>query len=97
MFFFFFFVLVEGATEKFAFPYAGRLLGIDIDRYGISVIECGGKGNLITFAKVASAFEIPYVVVADDDIKDVRVPLLTQKRGKNLKKKMIIIRRKTRH
>ena len=64
-------VLVEGATEKFAFPYAGRLLGIDIDRYGISVIECGGKGNLITFAKVASAFEIPYVVVADDDIKDV--------------------------
>ena len=64
-------VLVEGATEKFAFPYAGRLLGIDIDRYVISVIECGGKGNLITFAKVASAFEIPYVVVADDDIKDV--------------------------
>lgn len=64
-------VLVEGATEKFAFPYAGRLLGIDTDRYGISVIECGGKGNLITFAKVASAFEIPYVVVADDDIKDV--------------------------
>lgn len=64
-------VLVEGATEKFVFPYAGRLLDIDIDRYGISVIECGGKGNLLTFAKVASAFEIPYVVVADDDIKDV--------------------------
>ena len=75
-------VLVEGATEKFAFPYAGRLLGIDIDRYGISVIECGGKGNLITFAKVASAFEIPYVVVADDDIKDVSTITDPEKRKK---------------
>ena len=64
-------ILVEGATEKFVFPYAGRLLDIDIDRYGISVVECGGKGNLLTFAKVAAAFEIPYVVVADDDIKDL--------------------------
>lgn len=75
-------VLVEGATEKFAFPYAGRLLDIDIDRYGISVIECGGKGNLLTFAKVASAFEIPYVVVADDDIKDVSTINDPEKRKK---------------
>lgn len=64
-------IFVEGATEKFALPYAGRKLGIDIDRYGVSVVECGGKGNLITFAKVASAFEIPYVVIADDDIRDL--------------------------
>ena len=63
-------ILVEGATEKFAFPYAGRILNIDLDRYGISVIECGGKGNLLTFAKVANAFGIPYVVVVDEDIRD---------------------------
>ncbi len=64
-------IFVEGATEKFAFPYAGRKMDVDIDRYGISVVECGGKGNLLTFAKVATAFGIPYVVVADDDIKDL--------------------------
>ena len=64
-------LLVEGATEKFVFPMVSRLMGIDFDRYGISTIECGGKGNLCTFAKVASAFNIPYVVVADDDIKDL--------------------------
>ena len=63
-------VLVEGATEKFVFPYAGRLQNIDLDKLGISVVECGGKGNLLTFAKVASAFGIPYVVVADEDIRD---------------------------
>ena len=30
-------VLVEGATEKFAFPYASRKKSIDLDRFGISV------------------------------------------------------------
>jgi len=62
--------LVEGATEKFVFPYASRIAHINIDRYGVSIIECGGKGNLLTFAKVADAFDIPYVVVVDDDISD---------------------------
>ena len=63
-------VFVEGATEKFVFPYTGQKMGIDIDRYGVSIVECGGKGNLLTFAKVANSFGIPYVVVADDDIKE---------------------------
>ena len=58
-------VLVEGATEKFTFPYVSIHSGFDIDRYGISIIECGGKGNLLIFSKVAKAFNIPYVVVAD--------------------------------
>lgn len=66
-------ILVEGATEKFTFPAVSRKIGIDVDRYGISVIECGGKGNILLFAKVAEAFEIPYVVIADDDIKDASV------------------------
>ena len=64
-------LLVEGATEKFVFPSVSRLMGTDFDRYGISIVECGGKGNLVTFAKVASVFDIPYVVVADDDIKSL--------------------------
>lgn len=63
-------ILVEGATEKFVFPYAARKLGIDLDRLGISTVECGGKGNLLTFARVADAFRIPYIVVADNDIVD---------------------------
>jgi len=64
-------ILVEGATEKFVFPAVSRFMNVDCDRNGISIVECGGKGNLVTFAKVANAFDIPYVVVADDDIKDL--------------------------
>lgn len=64
-------ILVEGATEKFALPCVSRKRRIDLDRNGISVIECGGKGNILTFAKVADAFSIPYVAVVDDDIKDI--------------------------
>ncbi|MEN6595037.1 MAG: AAA family ATPase [Clostridiaceae bacterium] len=63
-------VFVEGSTEKFVFPYASRKQGIDLDRYGISVIECGGKGNLRIFAKIAHAFSIPFVIVVDSDIID---------------------------
>lgn len=54
--------------------------GVDIDRYGISVVELRGKGNLLTFAKVATAFGIPYVVVADDDIKDLALSKTLKKR-----------------
>lgn len=75
-------IFVEGATEKFVFPCAGRILNTDIDRHGISVIECGGKGNLITFAKVAKAFGIPYVVVADEDIRDTESISDLEKRKK---------------
>jgi predicted ATP-dependent endonuclease of OLD family len=61
---------VEGATENSHF-LCEHTFRFDIDRYGISIIECGGKGNLIIFSKVAKAFNIPYVVVADEDIKDI--------------------------
>lgn len=63
-------VFVEGATEKFVFPYVSRKQSIDLDRYGISVVECGGKGNLKIFAKIALAFSIPFVIVVDSDIID---------------------------
>ena len=75
-------IFVEGATEKFVFPCVGRMFNTDIDRHGISVIECGGKGNLVTFVKVAKAFGIPYVVVADEDIRDSESIIDPEKRKK---------------
>lgn len=61
-------LLVEGATEKLAFPLIAAAMKKDINRLGISVIECGGKANLPLFVRVAKAMSLTHVVVADDDI-----------------------------
>lgn len=61
--------LVEGNTEKIAVPLAMKALGIDINRMGISVIECGGKTKMPLFLRVIKSLSIPYVALADHDIK----------------------------
>src|SRR6476620_9874881 len=60
-------VLVEGRTEKLTFPLVFDALGVDADKEGILVLECGGKGNMPLFARICNACEIPYVVVHDRD------------------------------
>ena len=60
-------VLVEGRTEKLTFPLVFDALGVDPDKEGILVLECGGKGNMPLFARVANACSVPYVIVHDRD------------------------------
>jgi predicted ATP-dependent endonuclease of OLD family len=60
-------LLVEGRTEKLAFPFVFESLGYDVDREGIAVIECGGKSNISLFARVCNECGIPYVIVHDRD------------------------------
>jgi AAA ATPase domain len=60
-------VLVEGRTEQLVFPFVFQALGHDADRERISIVECGGKGNLPLFVRVCQAARIPYVVVHDSD------------------------------
>jgi putative ATP-dependent endonuclease of the OLD family len=60
-------MLVEGRTEKLAFPFVFEALGYDADREAISIIDCAGKGNIPLFAEICNACNIPYVVVHDRD------------------------------
>jgi len=60
-------LLVEGRTEKMTFPLVFQALGVDPDREGILVLECGGKGNMPLFARICNACDVPYVVVHDRD------------------------------
>jgi predicted ATPase len=60
-------VLVEGRTEKLIFPLIFDALGVDADKEGILVLECGGKGNMPLFARVCNACDVPYVLVHDRD------------------------------
>ena len=59
--------LVEGLTEKLTLPFAFEALGHDPDRARISIVECGGKGNIPLFAKVCRAVGLPFVAVHDRD------------------------------
>jgi energy-coupling factor transporter ATP-binding protein EcfA2 len=60
-------LLVEGRTEKLTFPFVFEALGIEPDKEGILVFECGGKGNMPLFARMCNACDIPYIVVHDRD------------------------------
>ena len=56
-------VLVADAVDKLAVSLTARSLAADLDRAGIEVIACGGKGNLLRYAELAAAFKIPAVVI----------------------------------
>jgi hypothetical protein len=67
-------ILVEGMTEKIAFPFVFRALGRDADREQISIVECGGKANLPLFIEICRRARIPYVAVHDSDVRPGREP-----------------------
>jgi len=75
-------MLVEGATEKVALPLVFRSLGHDINQLGISVVECGGKTSISLFVKVATALGIPFVVLADHDIREIPADASDKKKAK---------------
>jgi predicted ATP-dependent endonuclease of OLD family len=62
-------LLVEGITEKLAFPFVFDALGYDPDREAIAIIECGGKANMPLFARICTECGIPFVIVHDRDAK----------------------------
>jgi predicted ATP-dependent endonuclease of OLD family len=49
------------------FPLVFDALGIEADKEGVLVLECGGKGNIPLFARICNHCGIPYVVVHDRD------------------------------
>ena len=60
-------LLVEGRTEKMTFPLVFEALGVEPDKEGVLILECGGKGNIPLFARICNACAIPYVIVHDRD------------------------------
>ncbi len=56
-------ILVEGPTEKIVINKICETVGIDYH-----IIDCLGKGNIKTFAKILNHFDVNYIVVHDSDI-----------------------------
>jgi predicted ATP-dependent endonuclease of OLD family len=81
-------VFVEGNTEKVSIPLVFKALGFDINKENISIIECGGKTKIPLFVRVAKALHIPYVVIADHDINEIKEEWSDKRKEKqNLKNK----------
>lgn len=63
-------LLVEGQTERLALPFAFAACGYDVDREGVSIVECGGKANILLFGRVCRAAGVPFVALFDRDRGD---------------------------
>lgn len=61
-------IFVEGPGDRFALLWSARLLGMQLDEKGVSVISCGSKDSMPFFLKMANAFKIRYSVMFDTDI-----------------------------
>lgn len=60
-------VLVEGETEQYALPIFADCLSYNLDSFGVSIINAGGKNNLDQFFQLYNAFGIPVYVIFDND------------------------------
>lgn len=60
-------LLVEGDTEKISFRVIAEKMGKNLNKLGVSIVECGGKDKIIPFVWILNSFEIPYLVVCDED------------------------------
>jgi predicted ATP-dependent endonuclease of OLD family len=72
-------LLVEGRTEKLSFPLVFDALGVEPDKEGVIVLECGGKGNIPLFARICNACGVPYVVVHDRDAPKGKRPVESER------------------
>ena len=59
--------LVEGITEKNSMPYFFKLNQINMYKENISIVDVGGKQNIIFFSTILKSFKIPFVVLLDSD------------------------------
>jgi putative ATP-dependent endonuclease of the OLD family len=73
-------ILVEGDTEKLAFPVYARRKGIDLNREGVSIVEVGGKKSLPLFVRIVQELGLPLTVVFDQDSRDFS-PVEKEKEG----------------
>ena len=71
-------ILVEGATEQYALPIYADACDLSLDLLNISVVDCGGKGQMDRLYRVFNALGIPCYLIFDYD-KDNTDPQIIKK------------------
>jgi hypothetical protein len=72
-------LLVEGRSEKLAFPFVFEAVGADADREAVAIVDCGGKGNLPLYARICNECGIPYIVAHDRDAPRGKRPVESER------------------
>lgn len=62
-------VLTEGKGDQIATKIGLENIGYDCDAECLSILDCGGVGNLNDYANVCSALGIPWLGIHDNDIE----------------------------
>ena len=60
-------LLCEGQSEYLLLRYFADLIGKPFDQMGISVIDFQNNGSPGAFVALARAFEIPWIMICDND------------------------------
>lgn len=60
-------ILAEGPSENLILPYFFKIAEFDYIKEGITIVRCGGKGELDRFYRLYSEFGIPCYVIFDGD------------------------------
>lgn len=60
-------ILVEGATEQYALPIYARGVNMLLDAMNISIVDCGGKGQMDRLFRVFNELGIPCYMLFDYD------------------------------
>lgn len=83
-------LLCEGQSEHLLLRYFAELLGIPLDQVGVAVIDFQNNGSPGAFVGLARVFEIPWIMLCDNDdegnkfIKQVKYRGLTDEVIKEL-------------
>ena len=66
-------IMVDGDAEALLIPTLAEIIGINLEKYGISVVNVGGKGffrySRIFLRKDGNAINIPISIITDCDIE----------------------------
>lgn len=60
-------ILVEGPDDKIACTMALERLGVELNKYNISIIDCNGNTGIIAMAEILKKFNIELFALMDED------------------------------
>ncbi len=74
-------LLCEGQSEYLLLRYFAELLGTPLDQAGVTVIDFQNNGSAGAFVGLARAFEIPWIMICDNDVAGKDFIEQVKKRG----------------